>query len=360
MIRRASALALVAALCSATALADTIRLADGSAIEGVQVVSEGLEDVVYKEGGKDKTVASATVVAVEFDKKPKEVDEAEGLIGEGDFEGAVDTLDAYVAAMLDRKNPGSYKWAPAYAAWRAIDVRTLVADFDGMRTAAERIVKSYGETRYAPAAYLAKAGAELQLGRAADAQATLTEFSTLIESQGLDKRWQLECKLSQVEADEKMKGEARRNEYERVFGEAKAYPATRTRAQVLVGESFLAEAKGSGSAKDLRTKARAAFQKVIDDAGAPRLQLAGAYAGLGESLYLLGADADDKAQLQDAALALLRVTSIYRDDGRYVAKSLYHAMRCFDLMQDPRKKADMRGELLAQFPATTWAEEAKK
>ena len=64
--------------------------------------------------------------------------------------------------------------------------------------------------------------------------------------------------------------------------------------------------------------------------------------------------------LQDAALSFLRVTSIYRDEGRYVAKALYYAMRCFDLMQDPRKKADMRGELLALFPGTTWAVEAKK
>jgi hypothetical protein len=359
MIRRATAFALAAVLCAAAAQADTIRLADGSAIEGVTVVNEGLKEVVYKEGGKDKTVASATVVAVEFEKKPKEIDEAEGLIGEDDFEGAVDTLDAYVAAMLG-KNPGSYKWGPAYAAWRAVDVRTRVADLNGMRTAAERVVRSYAESRYVPAAYLAKASAELQLGRPADAQATLAEFWALVESQGLDKRWQLECKLSQVESDEKLKGDARRSEYERIAGEARAYPATRTRAQVLAGESLLAEAKGSSSAKDLRSKARTAFQKVVDDPEAPRVQLAAAYAGLGESLFLLGADADDKAMLQDAALAFLRVTSIYRDEGRYVARALYYAMRSFDLMQDPRKKADMKRELLALFPGTTWAVEAKK
>jgi len=360
MIRRATAFVLTALATSSALLADTIRLADGSAIEGVQVVSEGLKEVAYKDGGKDKTVASATVVQVEFDKKPKEVDEAEGLIGEDDFEGAVDMLDAYVTAMLERKNPGSFKWAPAYAAWRAVEVRTRVSDLDGTRAAADLILKSFAETRYAPGAYLAKATAELQLGRAADAQATLAALASLVESQGLDPRWKLECKLSQAEADEKLRGEARRAEYERVVGEAGAYPATRARAQVLVGESFLADARGSGSAKDLRTKARAAFQKVVDDPAAPRAQLAAAYTGLGESLFLLGADVDDKAMLQDAALAFLRVTSIYRDDGRYVAKALYHAMRCFDLMQDPRKKADMRRELLAAFPASTWAAEAKK
>lgn len=360
MIRRASAFALVSLFSSSALRADTIRLADGSAVEGVQVLSEGLKEVTYKEGGKDKSVPSANVVRVEFERKPKEVDEAEGLIGEEDLEGAVDTLDAYVAAMLDKKNPGSFKWAPAYAAWSAVEVRTRVADFEGTRAAAERVIKNFAETRYAPGAYLAKATAELQLGRVADAQETLAAFQTLVEAQGLDKRWQLECKLSQAEADDKLKHDARRSEYERLAGEADSLPATRTRARVLIGESFLAEAKGSSAAKDLRTKARTAFQKAVEDAEAPRAQLAAAYAGLGESLFLLGADADDKALLQEAALAFLRVSSIYRDDGRYVAKALYHAMRSFELMQDPRKRADMRRELLAQFPASSWAAEAKK
>lgn len=358
---RPSALLLVAAALTSSLRADTIRLLDGTSIDNVQVVSEGLKEVTYKEGNKEKTVDSATVAAVEFDKKPKEVDEAEGLIGEEDLEGAVDTFDAYVDSMLDKKSPGSFKWAPAYAAWKAVEVRARVADTAGLRSAAERVVKSFADTRYAPHAYLAKASAELQLGQAPAAQATLVEFATLVEEQELGQRWQLECKLSQLEADDKLKGDARRAELEKVAGQAGDLPATRTRAQVLVGESFLADARGNaGAAKDLRAKARTAFKKVIDDKDAPREALAAAYCGLGESLFLLGADADDKAQLQEAALALLRVTTTYRDNGQYVSRALYLAMRCFDLMQVPGRKADMRAELLALFPASVWAAEAKK
>lgn len=360
MIRRLTALALAAALTSSS-WADTIRLVDGSKIDNVQVVTEGLKELVYKEGGKDKTLDSATVVAVEFEKKPKEIDEAEGLIGEDDLEGAVDALDAYVGAMLEKRNPGSYKWGPAYAAWKAVEVRRRVADLAGQRSAAERVVKNFADTRYAPHAYLAKASAELQLGQGPAAQATLGELASLVESQGLGKRWQLECKLSQLESDEKLKGDARRTELEKIASDSKDQAAVRTRAQVLVGESLLADARGNtGAAKDLRNKARTAFQKVIDDKDAPREALASAYCGLGESLFLLGADADDRNQLQDAALALLRVTTTYRDNGQHVSRALYLAMRCFDLMQDSRRKADMRGELLRLFPASTWAAEAKK
>jgi len=360
MIRRAAVL-LLAAVLAPSLRADTIKLLDGTSIANVQVVSEGLKEVVYKEGNKDKTIDSATVAAVEFERKPKEVDEAEGLIGEDDLEGAVDTFDAYVTTMLEKKNPGSFKWAPAYAAWRAVEVRARVADASGLRGAAERVVKGFADSRYVPQAYLAKASAELQLGQAPAAQATLGELAALVESQGLGKRWQLECKLSQLEADEKLKGDARRAELEKLAGEARELPGTRTRAQALVGEAFLADARGNaGAAKDLRTKARSAFQKVIDDKDATREALAAAYCGLGESLYLLGADADDKAQLQQGALALLRVTTTYRESGPHVARALYLAMRCFDLMQDSRRKADMRAELLARFPASTWAAEAKK
>jgi len=360
MIRPAATLLLAAALTSFT-WADTIRLADGSSIDNVQVVSEGLKEVTYKEGNKEKTVDSATVVAVEFEKKPKEVDEAEGLIGEEDFQGAVEGFEAYVEEVLGKKSPGSYKWAPAYAAWKAVEMRARLADLAGLRTAAESVVKNFADTRYATRAYLAKAEAELQLGQAPAAQATLAEFAALVESQGLGKRWELECKLSQVEADDKSKGDARRSEFEKVAAAAGDFPATRARAQVLVGESFLADARGNaGAAKDLRTKAKSAFQKAIDDKDAPREALAAAYCGLGESLFLLGADADDKAQLQQAALALLRVTTTYRESGQQVARALFLAMRSFDLMQDPRRKADMRGELLALFPNSSWAAEAKK
>jgi len=361
MIRSATALAFALIALLSQPEADTIRLVDGTSLENVQVVSEGLKEVVYKEGNKDKTVDSATVAAVVFEKKPKEVDEAEGLISEDDLEGAVDVLDAYVSTMIEKKNPGVFKWAPAYAAWKAVEVRARVADVAGQRAAGELILKSFAESRYLPHAYLAKASAELQLGQAPAAQTTLGELAALVESQGLGKRWELECKLAQLEANETLKGDARRTELEKLAGEAREFAATRTRAQALVGESFLADARASSAAaRDLRTKASAAFQRVIDDKDASREALAAAYCGLGESQYLLGADADDKAQLEQGALALLRVITTYRESGQHVSRALFLAMRCFDLMQDSRRKADMRGELLARFPASTWAAEAKK
>lgn len=113
-------------------------------------------------------------------------------------------------------------------------------------------------------------------------------------------------------------------------------------------------------AKDLRSKARGAFEKVLAHEAASREALAAAHAGMGETLFLQGADSEDKAALQESVLHFLRVATLYRDQGRSMAKSLFFAMRCFDLLPDPRRKAEMKRELLALYPQSTWAVEAKK
>jgi hypothetical protein len=366
MTRRLLALPVAALLLSSTRTgaspaADTIRLSNGTAIENVQVTSEGLKEVAYKDGkGGDKTVASDTVVSVEYEKKPKPVDEAEGYLLEEDLESAVDALDAYVQASL-AKPPAQFKWAPAYAAWRVVEVRARAADLEGVKSAAGRLIQSYPESRYVPMAYLVKASAELDTGQGPSAQKTLEELAALISAQSLAKRWEFECRLGQARADDKLKPDSRRNEYERVAGESRDMPDVQARAQVLVGEAYLAEATANqAAAKDLRGKARAVFEKVIASEGAGRDALAGAYTGLGETLFLQGADADDKAMLQEAALQFLRVLTVYRENGRYVPKALFYAMRCFDLGEDGKRKADMKRELVALYPNTTWAAEAKK
>jgi len=362
MTRSACVLLASCVLLAGPTLADTIRLVDGKTIANVQIVSDGLKEVAYKEGKTDKTVASDQVAGVEYDKKPPQLLEAEGFLLTEDLESAVDLLDAYVKAVGDKPSlANQFKWAPAYAAWRAVEVRQAALDIEGAKTAAGRLLQAYPESRYVPQAYLAKAGAEIQGGESAQAQKTLADFSGVISSQSLSKRWQLECRLAQAQADDKLKADSKRVEYERVLGDAAGMPAVQALAQLRVGDACLAQASGNNSgAKDLRSQARAAFEKVIANEGAPQAVIAAAHAGLGEALFLQGADVDDKAVLQQALLHFLRVATLHRDQGAALAKSLYYAMRCFDLLSDPRRKAEMKREVLALFPNSSWAAEAKK
>jgi len=306
-------------------------------------------------------VPSESVASVTYEKKPRELDEAEEYLLQGDPDSALQVLDEYVAQSLEKAPPTSQRWAPPHAAWRAVELRQRIADSEGAAKTAGMIVERWPESRYALLAYLAKARAEVELGRSSDARGTLGRLEGLISSQTLPKRWELECRIATAEADENLNPSSRRNELEIVAREANSLPSVQARARVLVGESYLAEAarKTSGSA-DLRSQARRAFEEVVASEGASRATVAQAHAGLGESLFLIGADADDAAILRDAALHCLRVTTLYREQGRQMARALFFAMRSFDLMSDGQRKNEMKRELMALFPGTRWANDAKQ
>jgi hypothetical protein len=358
--------ALLAAIAPGAAAAplrmDTIRKLDGSALENVQVSSDGLKEVVFKDAaGKSATLPSEQVSSIAYERQPKAIDDAEGLIGEEDLSGAVAVLDAYVDAQIAKPSERQFRWGPAQAAWRACEVRLQAGDLAGLPAAAQRLIASFPDSRHVPRAYLLKAGAEQRSGQAEQAKQTLAELSTLVTDQALAKRWALACRLAQIQVDPGLDHAARRNELERLAGEAKGEPVVALRARVAAGESLLAGASfDQGNARELVNQAKQVFQQAISEQDADRETLAAAYTGLGDCLFLTGAEADDKAILLDAALQYLRVITVYREQGFHVPKALFYAMRCFDLMQDNRRKADMRRELASLFPDSTWAAEAKK
>ncbi len=366
MIRN-TRIALGAVLLTAGAgpgLADTIHLTDGTTIEDVTVEEETLSEVAYKEGSRRSTVASDQVQSVEFQRMPTEVDEALGFAQERDLLAALDTLDAYVDAQLEKPSARRFKWAPAFAAWKTVELRLELADLAGTTSSAQRLIKGFDSSRYIPAAYLAKASAELQGGDAPAARSTLTRLAEVVDAEGLSRRWDLECRLALIQAGEGKSGEAKREELGQIAGEARStFPMVASRARVAEGETYLAEAEATNdatSSKALREKARDVFQAIVDESKADDEGLAGAHAGLGDCLFYFGADADDADLLRQAALHYLRVATRFKKEGRFVPRSLFYAMRCFDLMQDRRRRNDMKRELVALYPDSAWAREAER
>lgn len=361
MIRplRPSRLVLLLVL-AAGAHADTIVKTDGSTLEGVEISSEGVAEVAYKSGGKAATIPSGQVRSVRYDDRPSAIDDIDGLLLVEDFDGALGLADDLAARLLEKPDR-KYKWAGAYAAWLAVEINVRMGAPGGTRQAAARVIEHYADTRYAPLASLAKARAELREGNASAAAKTAAALKDRVAAESLGKRWELEARLVATQADESLPPSSKRNEFERIASDAAGLPVVRGRAQAAIGDSFLAEAAGSpGKASGLRNDARGAFEKVVSEDDADPQALAQAYAGLGETLFLLGADADDADVLQEAVLNLLRVPTLYRLDGELVARSLFYAMRSFDLMRSPDRKVDMGRELVQRYPGTSWAAEAKK
>jgi hypothetical protein len=346
--------------------ADTIVRIDGRKIVDVQIVSETMTEVVYKKGKSrnQQTLPSGEVLEILFEKKPRLVDEADGHALEEDIGAAIDALDEYVEGQIERPNERRYKWAPAYAAWRTIELRQSMADLGGARDAAVRLITNFKESRYVPGAYLAKAGAEIDSGQASQALKTLEQLSGLVEKNKLSKRYDLECRLSRIRADERRSGAARRADLGIIAREAgSAFPTVKSRAEVMEGEVFLMEADKTVNPKksaELRGKARLVFDRIVKARNTTDATLAGAYTGLGECMFYSGAEKDDKDMLNAASLHFLRVVTLFRAESRYVSKSLYFAMRCFHLTQDRKRKGDMLRELKFLYPNSGWIAEAEK
>lgn len=348
-----------AALLGAGARADRIYRTSGAPLEDVTVVSETLAEVRYKEEGKgpEKAVPSESVVRVEYDRFPAAVGEAEAAAQDGDAEGALERFEAYAT---DGKPDKRYPWAQAYAAHRAVTLRGTLGDLEGAAAAADRLISGFPESRYVPAAYVAKADALFRLERMDQAQAALTDFERLITAKGLSKRWALECRLAQVLTDRALSGVPRRDRLEKIEQDAgQDFPTVRCRAAVARAESFLA---GGGEGPDAIGKARAVFEEVIDDPGSDEESLAAAHTGLGEILFSIATGPTEKEELRAALLAFMRVAVLFEEQSRYAPKAMFYAGRCFERIGGEGSKDNavkLYRRVLRDYADSPWAAEAR-
>ena len=139
---------------------DTIIMTDGSTLKNVTVVGETLLEVTYRPEGKtsEKTVKADQVLSVDFSRKPKDVDEADSAIADGNIGDGVVGLQDYLEAIAGGERE-RLKWAPAYARWRLVEVHRSVGDSKGVVTHAAKLIADSPESRYIPLAHLAKAWA---------------------------------------------------------------------------------------------------------------------------------------------------------------------------------------------------------
>ena len=351
---------LVASLSTLPSLsrADTIHRIDGGTIDGVEVLEESLSLVVYKAGNQQRDIPADQVLRVDFKSYPKQLEGAVASVEEEDYLGALDGFEEFVESQIESPRERR-KWAAPYAAWQTVQLRMHLGDYAGVVRAASRVIDKFPSSRYVPEAYLAKASAQVLQGEGPAAQASLNAFEAMIGDRSLSKRWELECQVAKIETDTRQSPEAARRALRDVERLASSYPLVASRARVVQGESLLKEAeKSRGKADELRAEARGVFEKVLASA-ADDSTLAGAYAGIGECLFYSGAGKGNNKELLQAADNFLRVIVLYEGESRYVQKSLFYAMRSFDLMQDRRRQRDMRNELESLYPGSYWAEQAK-
>jgi TolA-binding protein len=356
------------ALVVAPASADRIYRTSGATIEDCTIVDETLDEVSYKEGGrgKDLSVPSDEVLRVEYERVPPMIGEAIDFLEGDELASALGAYRDYVDGHLSGdKEEKRYKWAPAYAAFRVLEMEVMGGDPSAVIAAADRLLQNFPESRYVPRAYVAVADALHQAGKAEQAQAKLAEFERLILKKNLSQRWGLECRLAQALTSASLAGDARRERLLEIEKDASGdFPTVKNRAAVARGEAFLEEVgpRSNGKGVEALRQAREIFEKVAADPSSDDLTLAGAYAGLGECIFQSAASSKDAAEVTKSLLAFMRVVVVYKDQTRYVPKSMFYAGRCWNLLggvEDDERANKLYGRVMRDYPETKWAQEAR-
>jgi tetratricopeptide (TPR) repeat protein len=342
-------------------VADRIFTADGSTIDDVTIVSEGLDEVEYKpsSGRNKKTIGSHEVLSIVFEKMPPQLDAAEAAIGDELYLDAVNDLEEFLSRFAD-KPPRTYPWAVPYAMFRLVEVYEVAGEYAQVVTAADRVLANAADSRYAILAHLSKIEALNLLGDAGTLKSAVDAFSAFVADKSLPARWRLEAELRGVLFDPALKGSKRRDKLNDVVSAAgKDAPVVKNRAMVAIGESYLAERNVSEAEKT--------FEKILADPKADDFTMAGAHTGIGDCLYQRAekkkSEGEDASEdFKQATLAYMRVAVVYSDQLQYVPKALFYAGRSFQEMGDnenERRAQQVYSKLIRSYPGSKSAKEAK-
>ena len=348
---------LLACLLTSSATADEIVRTDGKILKEVTIVEETLTQVLYKKGNAQQSVSSDEILSIVYAKKPRLVDEGDNAEAEDDPIGAFDILDQYVEGQIKKPNERK-KWAPPYAAWRTVELCQVLDDVAGVVKCTDRLIKNYPDSRFVPAAYLARASSQARQDKQGAAQTTLKELLALVQSKNLSKRWELEANLGLILTDITTKGSAKRDQLQEIIGQAGTqFPTVANRAHVAVGETFLVQIDSAKEEqkKELAEDARKIFAGIVKDQKADSETLAAAFAGLGTALFHQGEN-------HEALMNFLRVIVLYEGHSQYVSQSMFYAMLCFRQNEDEESRnryKEMKWKLQQRYPESNWAELSK-
>jgi hypothetical protein len=346
---------------AAAATPDRIYQSDGSILEDVTIVSEGISEVTYKpaDSKKTSTVDSDLVLSVEFSAKPEEITLSDVDASQEGFGSALAGMENYLENQGDKKDK-KFPWASSYARFRIVELTGLMNDLPAMAAAVDSIIEKDSDSRYLPLAMILKIDRQIANGDLAAAKESGTVFKNLITDKGLTQRWKLEQELLALRADGSKKGADLEKELLRVSKAAAVFPTVTNAADVAAAESMLSRSEFE-SAEEL-------FRGVTEDTSANNSTLAAAWTGLGDCLYRraeakVGADDEGaNALFAEAQRAFMRTVVNFRFQYVHVAKSAFYAGRCFQLI-DAEGAKDKSNKLffyvMRNFKGSKWADSAR-
>ena len=353
-----TAIALLLAVGSTTAVADNIVKTDGTSIDDVTVQTDGIQELVYKSGSAEKIVPANQILRVVYSRPPAEIDRAMSARGDGQFLTAIGDLETYLEELANGRKERK-DWAPALARHMLIELHEANGNLEGVIAAADDLITKSADSRFVPAAYIAKSDAQAVLKKTPQAIQTLDALVALIDQRGLSPDLKLEADLGRVLYDEGLSADQRRGRLEAIATQAGTkVPTVRNRALLAIGQDYVAATKLADAEKS--------FREIVKSGQADDATMAAAYSGLGDCLFARASAApkgsdEAKAGFRDATLAFLRVPVLYRDQVDYVPRALFFAGRSLDLMGESGREdaVSLYRRLNVLFPGNNWAKEAQ-
>ena len=323
-------------------------------------------EVTYKRSGKETTISASDVLRIDFNTSPGSgrqdlglIDRAETAVRDDQYFDAVSDFTTFLDGALSKKGRIRPEWAPAYAAWRLAELNAAMGKMAEAVAAVDKLEANFPEARYLPAAFLLKAEVQFAAGDAGSAKKSLEAVSALVAEKGISKRWQLEADLAGVVNDESLGGDKRRDALKRVSNQAGSeFASVRNRAQAIGAESLLAD-KDFGAAKSV-------FERISKDSKSDQRTLAIVWSGIGDCLFETisqnpGAEAN-RATLNEALRAYMRVVVLYKAESDYLARCMVYAGRIYTFIETEAAAENAKklfGAVTRQFPNTKWAQEAR-
>jgi len=369
VIARVLLSALAVALFAAPLSADTIKLLNGTQIEGVRILEETYAEVSYRKPrvNAPQTAKTSDVESIAYSSTSGDYREAQVKLAEG---ALVDAASYYYAAAQDEENSAHLR---AKAMIEAADLLELTRNLDDALPVYDELLKLWPNTRHLARALVGRGKVLLYKGDVAEAEAAFAKLLSEAQAKSLGERWEMEGEYYALYVSE-AKGDSKTavTGYEELRSRSRAtWPGIANKCALRIGRVHLA----SGDAK----QAMPLFETIIDG----RLEtesdiVANAYNGRGRchfavaQTYLDSADkhaaagTSDKATVaredavdsfREARLDFLRVVVAYTPVLDQQPEALYWAAQCF-LNVDDADAQRQAGRLLRkcalEYPSTKW------
>jgi tetratricopeptide (TPR) repeat protein len=361
--------ALAVALLATPLAADTIKLQNGSAIEGVKVLKESYAEISYRKPhvNAPQSVASSDVARVEYSSTSAEYREALTKLDEGSPLEAAENF--YAAAENEDSPPYLRASAMIQAADLLLEIRQIV---DALPLYEEALA-NWPDTRHLAAALLGRGKCLLFLGKTADAEAAFAKLLSESKEKSLGERWEMEGAYYALLVSESKAPSKKVLEQSEVLRKRAGvgWPGIANKCALRIGRVQL----DSGDAR----QAMSLFEEIIDGRldtdkdivaaafngrGHCHFEIAQAYvasadkyAASGESDKAGVAREDALDSYRKARLDFLRVVVSYSHVLDQQAEALYWSAQCF-LNVDDEDAQRQAGRLLRkcelEYPDSKW------